>query len=162
MKIFKFKAILEIIGVNPFVFVPDEILEKIFLQAGKHKGHIPICGSINGKSYKQTLVKFGGEWRFYINTSMLKSSPKRIGETLEISISFDPENREIKPPEKFTKALSANQHAKEVFEELPASRKLEIIRYLAKLKTEEALERNIEKAVNFLLGKERFIGRNKL
>jgi hypothetical protein len=38
---------------------------------------------------------------------------------------------------------------------------LEIVRYLANLKTEKALDTNIDKAINFLLGKERFVGRDK-
>jgi Bacteriocin-protection, YdeI or OmpD-Associated len=111
--------------------------------------------------YKQTLVKYSGEWRLYINTSMLKNSPKRIGETIEISVSFDPESRKIESPENFLKALEENVEAKNVFDNLRASRKLEIVRYLARLKTEESLKRNINRAINFLLGKERFIGRDK-
>ena len=49
----KFHAILEIIGVNPFVFVPEDILQKIFSNAKKDKGHIPIYNTINKKKYKQ-------------------------------------------------------------------------------------------------------------
>lgn len=157
----KFKAEIQIIFVNPFVFVPDDILQQIFLQAGKDIGHIPINGTINEKPYKQTLVKYNGEWRLYINTSMLKNSPKRIGETIDITIAFDPESRDILPPKKFVKALEENEDAKTVFDGLSASRKLEIVRYLARLKTEEILEKNIKRAINFLLGKERFVGRDK-
>ncbi len=157
---YEFKAEIELIGINPYVFVPDYILKKIFEDAGKTKGHIPIKGTINDKPYRQTLVKYSGEWRLYINTTMLKNSPKRIGETIEITVSFDPESREIKPPKLFVKALTKNKKAKIIFESLPTSRKLEIVKYLANLKTEKALEKNTEKAINFLLGKERFIGRD--
>lgn len=157
----KFKAEINIIGINPFVFVPGRILQDIFRQAKKDKGHIPIKGTINGLAYKQTLLRYSGEWRLYINTTMLKNSPKRIGEVIEVTIAFDPESREIKPPAKFIKALNANKEAKKVLEGLPASRRLEIIRYLSRLKTEESLGRNIIKAINFLLGKERFVGRDK-
>lgn len=158
---YKFSAEIEIIGVNPFVFVPDEILQKIFEEAGKYTGYIPINGTINNKPYKQTLVKYSGEWRLYINTTMLKNSPKHVGEIVEVTVGFDTESREIEAPENFVKALTENNEAKTVFDGLPASRKLEIVRYLARLKTEEALEKNIKRAINFLLGKERFIGRDK-
>ncbi len=157
----QFKANIEIIGVNPFVFVPDDILQEIFNQAGKSKGTIPIHGTINSKPYKQTLLKYSGHWRLYINTTMLKNSPKRIGEVIEISLQFDPESRAITPPEKFILALEANTNAKQVFENLSPSKKLEIIRYLANLKTEQTLEKNIVRAINFLQGKERFVGRDK-
>ena len=158
---YSFSTTIELIGINPFVFVPEEILQQVFKQAGKDRGHIPIRGSINGNPYKQTLVKYSGAWRLYINTSMLKNSPRRIGEQVEISVCFDPESREIKPPPAFVKALAKNKEAKKVFDKLPASRRNEIIRYLANLKTEETLEKNIQKAIGFLLGKERFAGRDR-
>ena len=138
---YTFRAEIEIIGVNPFVFVPGEILQQIFRQAGKDSGHIPVKGNINNKPYQQTLVKYSGHWRFYINTLMLKNSPKRIGELVEVTIEFDPESRAIQPPKKFMEALLKNKEAKAVFDGLPASRKLEIVRYLARLKTEEISEK---------------------
>lgn len=155
-----FKAALKIIGVNPFVSVPASILRQIFEKAGKDRGHIRIKGTVNGKPYQQTLVKYSGEWRLYINTTMLKNSPKRIGEKIEVAVEFDPEGRKVKVPVRFIKALEANQKAKAVFDGLPPSRSLEIVRYLANLKSEEALHRNIERAVNFLEGKGRFVGRD--
>ncbi|RYZ25413.1 MAG: DUF1905 domain-containing protein, partial [Chitinophagaceae bacterium] len=64
----KFTARLEIIGINPFVFVPEPIRVEIFRKAGKDKGYIPVCGTVNGKAFRQTLVKYRGDWRLYINT----------------------------------------------------------------------------------------------
>lgn len=158
---YSFEAKLEIIGVNPFVFVPEDILNNLFIESKKEKGKIPVKGKLNSNPYTQTLLKFKGYWRLYVNTTMLKNSPKRIGEEIPISIEFDPEIREIKVPEKFTKALEKNNEAKLIFDHLSPSRKLEIVRYLSRLKSEDVLEKNILRAINFLLGKERFIGRSK-
>ncbi len=156
-----FQATLDIIGINPFVFVPDEILQAIFAQAGKDRGYIPVRGLINNRGYRQTLVKYKGDWRLYVNTIMLKDSPGRIGELVRISIEFDPESREIEPPASFVQALMQEPQAKDVFDGLPPSRRKEIVRYLANLKTPDSLERNVKKAIGFLMGKERFIGRDK-
>lgn len=76
-------------------------------------------------------------------------------------IRFDPEKRLIAMHPKFIAALKENEEAKIIFDTLRPSLQLEIIRYLSFLKTEESLERNILKAINFLLGKQRFIGRDK-
>lgn len=157
----KFKATIHIIGINPFVFVPPKILKEIFKQAGRDKGPIPIKGAINGNAYKQTLVRYRNEWRLYINTVMLKDSPKRIGEKIEVAIAVDTDSREIEMPAAFAKALKANKDAAAAFEKQTASRKKEIVRYLANLKTKEALEKNIVKAIGFLTGKEKFVGREK-
>jgi hypothetical protein len=156
----KFKAEIEIIGINPYVPLPDKVLKSIFNQAGKNKGHIPICGTINGKPYKQTLVKYSGAWRLYINTTMLKNSPKRIGEKIELTVEFDSTDRTIKPHPKFENALKNSQEAKIKFDSLRPSLQLEIVRYISFLKTEESIDSNINRAINFLLGKGRFVGRD--
>lgn len=156
-----FNATLEIIVGNPFVYLPKEVLENLFRQVNKRKGHIPVKGAINGKPFQQTLVKYSGDWRLYINMEMLKNSPKRIGEKIEVEIEFDPSDRTIEPHPKWSKALTDNKHANGVFEKLSASRQKEIVRYISNLKTEESVDRNVERAINFLLGKERFVGREK-
>ncbi|MDP4217646.1 MAG: YdeI/OmpD-associated family protein [Bacteroidota bacterium] len=119
---------IELIGINSFVFVPEEILKEIFRQSGKDKGHIPVRGSVNRRSYKQTLVRYRGHWRLYINTTILKDSPKRIGETIGITIRYDPGDRTIPPHPGLARALDENEAAKKVFDSLPASRKKEILR----------------------------------
>jgi len=157
----KFSATLEIIVGNPFVFIPSEILDNIFQQANQNKRPIPVRGTINGKQYQQTLVKYSGAWRLYINMKMLKNSPKRIGETIEVEIEFDPSDRTIKPHPKFIQALANNKPAKDVFDKLSPSKQKEIVRYISNLKSETSVDRNVKRAINFLLGKERFVGRDK-
>lgn len=157
----KFTAEINIIGINPYVLVPDKILQNIFSKSGKNKGAIPIKGSVNGISYKQTLIRYSGDWRLYINTSMLKNSPKRIGEIIKISAEYDPEPRVITAHAGFMKALNRNKKAKIVFDSLPPSGRKEIVRYITNLKTEKARETNILRAIHFLLGKGRFVGRDR-
>lgn len=156
-----FNAKLELIGINPFVFVPQPILEAIFKEAGKSKGQIPVCGTVNGKNYTQTLVKYRGDWRLYMNTTILPNSTKRIGEFIDITIQFDPKERTIAPHPKLTKALQENSVAKVVFDGLSPYKQKEIIRYISFLKSEASVNSNVEKAIGFLLGKNRFIGRDK-
>lgn len=157
---FEFKAELQIIGINPYVAVPEDYLEELFKQAGRNKSPIPIKGKVNGKAYQQRLVKYSGAWRLYINTNMLKHSPKRIGETMAVTITFDPEERTIEARPEWLKALSKNKEAKAVYDNLTPSLRHEIIRYISNLKTEEAIQKNVQKAIDFLLGKARFIGRD--
>ena len=157
----EFKAKLQIIDGNPYVYVPEEILSALFAQAGKSKGPIPIRGVLNESPYQQTLVKFRGDWRLYVNTTMLPDSPRRIGEEIAISVAYDPSDRTIEPHPKLVQALQENLEAQQVFDRLPASRQKEIVRYISFLKTEESVDRNVKRAISFLLGEERFIGRDK-
>jgi hypothetical protein len=156
-----FQAELNIIGINPYVSVPEKILGSIFKQAGKEKGKIPIRGTVNNLPYTQTLIKYKEEWRLYINTKMLKDSPKKIGITIRVSVEFDPADRTLNPHPKLVASLKKNKKAKAVFDKLRPSLQHEIVRYIANLKTEASIDKNVIKAISFLLGKERFIGRDK-
>ena len=158
---YKFKATIDIIGINPFVYVPEQILMEIYAQAGKDKGHIPVSVVLNNIKHKQTLVKYSGHWRLYINTTMLKNSPKRIGEILDIAIEFDQADRSITPHPEFLQALDQNLEAKQVFESLSASRQKEIIRYISSLKSADSVTKNVQRAIGFLTGKNRFVGRDR-
>ena len=155
-----FKADLQIIGINPFVSVPEEILTALFAAAGKSTSPIPIRGTLNGKPYQQTLVKYRGAWRLYVNLKMLKDSPRRIGEMVTVAVEFDPVSREVEPDPRLTAALAENPEARLVYESLPASLRQEIIRYISNLKTEVSVDRNVRRAIGFLLGRERFLGRD--
>jgi hypothetical protein len=157
----KFTAKIEIIGINPFVFLPDEALENLFAQAGKSKGKIPVKMKIDGHLFTQTLVKYAGRWRLYLNMPMRKAAGKDIGDSAAFEIEYDPADRSIPIHDKLAKALTKNKEAKKVFNALSPSLQAEFSRYLGALKTEESVDRNVVKAINFLLGKERFIGRDK-
>ncbi|HNJ90683.1 MAG TPA: YdeI/OmpD-associated family protein [Chitinophagales bacterium] len=160
MRPISFTAELKIIGVNPYVDVPEDILQKIFMAAKKDKGFIPVSGKVNNVPYRQTLVRFKGEWRLYINTSMLPRSPKRIGEVLKLSVAYDPADRSIALHPKLAAALEDNLAAKKVFDKMSPSHQKEIIRYINSLKSEASVERNIARSIQFMLGKERFVGRD--
>jgi hypothetical protein len=157
----KFSAEIQIIGVNPFVFLPDTVLTSIFKEANKDKGKIPVKMKIDGHEFIQTLIKYSGHWRLYLNTPMRKMAKREVGDTANFEIAFDPEERVIPIHPKLSKALKENQEAKSIFDSLRPSLQLEIVRYISFLKTEESIDKNVLRAVNFLLGKERFIGRDK-
>lgn len=155
-----FSADLEIVGINPFVPVPHDVLEALVERAGKTSGPVPIRGVVNGEPFQQTLVKFRGAWRLYVNMAMLPNSPQRIGERLELSVAFDPSDRTVAPHPLLVAALEEDDAARRVYDSLPPSRRGEIIRYISRLKTDESVRRNVSRAIGFLHGKERFIGRD--
>lgn len=155
-----FSAKIQKIGVNLYVLLPADILKELFRQAGKSKEPIPVHGTLNGNKFIQTLVKYSGKWRLYLNTPMRKAACIDVGDTANVKIAFDPMPRIIEMHPKLAHALKQNKKADEVFEKLPPSHKKEIVRYISFIKNEEALVRNIEKAIQHLLGKERFVGRD--
>jgi hypothetical protein len=157
----RFKATIDIIGVNPFVLLPASVLKNIFNQAQKDKGPIPVRGLIDGHPFIQTLVKYSGHWRLYVNGPMLKVSGKKVGDIISLQLEFDPIERTIPIHPKLESALTRSKKAKAVFEKLPPSRQKEIVRYISFLKTEISVDRNVTRTIQFLLGKSRFVGRDK-
>lgn len=154
-----FTAKLEIIGINPFVFIPEKILNEIFESSEKNKSPIPVKGTVNGKEFKQNLMKYLGEWRLYVNLLMLKNSPKRIGETIEISIEYDDSDRSISIHPKLDQAIKASPVAVKNFENLIPSGKHELIRYINNLKTDAGINRNIDRIIRYLEGETDFFGK---
>ncbi|TGE27622.1 DUF1905 domain-containing protein [Hymenobacter metallicola] len=155
-----FSARIELIGVNPYVLVPEPLRQALFAAAGKAKGPIPVQLTIDGHAFPQTLVKYAGQWRLYLNGPMRQAAGKQVGDTATFTLRHDPESRELPVHPRLSQALAENAAAAAVFNSLPASRRLEIVRYISFLKSEESVERNVQRAIRFLLGQERFIGRD--
>jgi hypothetical protein len=155
-----FTAKIQIIGVNPYVLLPSAVLDELFTQAGKNKGPIPIKGTLNGKKFTQTLVKYSGKWRLYLNTPMRKAAGIDVGDTAKVKVEYDPAPRVLTMHPKLVRALDENKKAKAAFEKLAPYRQKEIVRYIGFLKAEESVNKNVEKVIRHLLGKERFAGRD--
>jgi hypothetical protein len=147
-----FSATIYKIGINPYVHLPEDVLTALFKQANKSKGPIPVYGTINGKRFIQTLVKYQGAWRLYINGEMRLAAGVDVGDQAQIRIEFDPAPRIEAMHPKFRDTLSKNKVAKTAFEKLTPSRQKEMLRYLNSMKTDVSLERNIEKIIAHLLG----------
>lgn len=156
----RFTDTIDIIGINPFVSPPPAVLEALFAPAGRDKGPIPVRLTLAGRSFPQTLVKYAGIWRLYLNGPMLKAAKKAVGDRIAVRVEFDPGDRTIAARPEFLVALEANPEAKAVFAGLSPSLRKEIVRYIAALKSESAIARNVDRAVEFLLGHARFVGRD--
>ncbi len=156
-----FKATIQIIGINPYVLVPSSVLDYLLKKFGRPKGQVPVLLTIHKTEFDQMLVRYAGEWRLYLNTPMRKAAGKEVGDEISISIKYDHEERITPMHPKLQQALREHKEAKQKFDSLPPSRQKEIARYINNLKSEEAIQRNIEKAIQFLAGRQRFIGREK-
>lgn len=149
----KFSSKIYKIGINPVVDPPENVLRAIFEQAEKDKGPIPVRGRLNGADFIQTLVKYHGVWRLYINGPMLKDSSLGVGDMAKVKIEFDSRSREVPMLREFAAALAKDNAAKKEFDKLPPSRQKEILRYLSNLKSKESVAKNVERILRHLNGK---------
>lgn len=164
----KFTSEIKIINGNPYVRPPDKILQQLFIQAGKDKSPITVKGEINGAKFKQSLVRYQGDWRLYVNIIMAKAAhigfKKSISEIVGTNVDFEIEYDNSPPTFKMLpfikEVLDKNVDAKKNWDKLIPSRQKEILRYFSWLKSEEARERNVSKLLSALTQKEtRFMAR---
>ena len=157
----KFRSQLEITGVNPFVSISANVAARL----RKGRRPIPVRFQIN-KSTKYWSVNMmpvrGGTFRLYLNGEIRKAAGLKVGDSLEVKVQFDDEykNGPLHPlPSWFSKPLSQNSKALKRWRLLTPSKKKEILRYFAGLKSPEAKERNLVRALHVLAGGQgRFLG----
>jgi len=148
-----FSATIFKLGINPCVDVPEKIVNELLKEGGKTTGPIPLRGKLNGKDFIQTVVRYQGAWRLYLNTQMRQDSGIDVGDEAKVELEFDPEPRVVSMHPILGRALAKNREAKAAFAKLSPSRQTEILRYINSLKSEESVARNIEKVIQQLLGK---------
>ena len=148
----KFQSKIYKIGINAVVDPPGPVMKIIFAEASRSMGPIPVVGTLDGAQFIQTLVKYQGVWRLYINGPMLKASGLKIGDTANIQIEFDPRPRDVQMPPPLASAFQKNQKARAAFDKLTPSRQKEILRYIGSLKTQESIDENVSRILSHLRG----------
>lgn len=164
MSALRFRARIEINNINPYALVSANRAAKI--QKGWRRP-LPVCFRVNGAAgqpWRVNLMPVGdGSFYLYLHGGIRKASGMKVGDVVDVEIEFDKEykNGPLHPmPSWFGSALNKNPKAKRVWSELIPSRQKEILRYFANLKSSEARERNLQRAMAVLSGsKERFMGR---
>jgi Bacteriocin-protection, YdeI or OmpD-Associated/Domain of unknown function (DUF1905) len=160
----RFQALMKIHGVNPYVPVSAKRASE--LKPGWRRP-MPVLVRINEKPRDSARIKMmpigDGSFRLYLNGVIRKASGTGAVDRVEVAVCFDAKYRSgpAHPmPAWFRTALKKNPAASKNWDALIPSRKKEILRYLAALKSPEARERNIVRALKVLSGKpERFMAR---
>jgi hypothetical protein len=160
----RFRAPIEIRGVNPYVLISAERAARLKPDWRKP---MPVRIQVNGKPdvpWRINMMPTGdGSFFLYLQGQVRKASGTGVGDVVSVRIEFDDEYKggPLDPmPRWFGDALRRNATAKTGWDKLPASRQKEIIRYLVRLKSPEAQQRNVQQALHVLGGgKARFMGR---
>lgn len=164
MAILRFKALIKIHGINPYVLVNAKRVAE--LKPGWRKP-MPVLVQVNGKpdeAWPINMMPVGdGSFRLYLHGEVRKASRTKLGDRVEVEVQFNAKYKGGPQPMPawFGDALAKNAVAKKNWEALIPSRRKEILRYLSALKSAEARERNLARAVEVLSGTpERFMARS--
>lgn len=165
MSSLRFSSPIDIYQGNPYVLV--RAARASALKKGWRKP-MPVLIRINGKPdvpWRINMMPRGdGSFYLYLHGHVRKASDTKVGDRVNVSVSFDDAYRPgpMHPmPSWFRTALAKNPRAKSAWNALIPSRKKEILRYFSWLKSPEARERNVAKAIQVLSGKGgRFMARS--
>ena len=156
---------MKITGINPYVLVSAARAKK--LKPGWRKP-MPVLVRINGKpekGWKINMMPVGdGSFYLYLDGNVRKASGTGVGDKVEVEVEFDATYKggPAELPAWFKSALNKSVVARKSWSALPPSRQKEIVRYLSGLKSKEAQERNLQKAMHMLEGKKgRWMGRSE-
>lgn len=160
----QFRSVIQIRGINPYVRVDAELASR--LRANWRKP-LPVAIRINGQPeepWRINMMPAGdGGFYLYLHEAVRKASGTKVGDSVTVQISFDPTYRSgpTNPvPRWFSAALKENPVASHAWKALIPSRRKEVLRYFATLKSPGARTRNLERAIAALSGGEvRFMAR---
>jgi hypothetical protein len=161
----RFRAPIEIRGVNPYVRVSASQAAR--LQPDWRKP-MPVRIQVNGKPdvpWRINMMPVGdGSFYLYLQGQVRKESNTSVGNVVSITVEFDGDYKAgpLDPmPPWFRTELKRNPAAQHGWKGLPPSRQKEIVRYLVRLKSRDAQQRNVQRALHVLAGgKARFMARS--
>jgi hypothetical protein len=152
-------------GINPYVLVSAARARAIRADWRKP---LPVLVRVNGKpeqAWRISMMPVGdGSFYLYLHETVRTASGTGVGDRVRIELVFDEayQGGPAHPvPDWFGQALADQPAAAANWEALSPSRKKEVLRYFAGLKTQAARERNLEKAMFVLSGQAgRFMARS--
>ena len=125
--------------------IPPEIIGQ--LGAGKKP---PVKVTINNFTYRSTVAVMGGNFMVGVSAENRVGAKVKGGDTINVTIEVDTEERVLEIPDIFNIALNKNIAAKKKFDSLSYSKKKALVLPVSNAKTDETRNRNIAKAMSAL------------
>lgn len=111
------------------------------------KVRAPVKVTLNGYTYRSTIAVMGGTTCIPLRRSNREAAGLDGGETLDVTLTLDAEERRVTPPRDFVKALKAAPPAWERWQELSYSHQREYVEAIEEAKQAETRARRVQKAV---------------
>lgn len=124
------------------ICIPNEIVEA--LNAGKKP---PIKITLNDYTYRGTVAVISGKYMVSVSADVREASGVKGGDTLEVGIELDTEDRKVELPTDFEKELEKYPNSKINFLKLSYSRQKNYVVLIEQAKTEETRQKRIDKFI---------------
>jgi bifunctional DNA-binding transcriptional regulator/antitoxin component of YhaV-PrlF toxin-antitoxin module len=133
-------------GINgAYVIIPFDV-EEVF---GAKR--VKVRAFFDGEEYRGSIVKMGDCFMIGMTQALRKKIEKEPGDTVEVEVEKDEEERIIELPDDFKLALDENITAKAYYETLSFSHKKKFYQWITSSKKHETRLNRIEKAIEMLV-----------
>jgi hypothetical protein len=144
-----FEARLEGRGPSGYwVFLPIPFsVEKTF----GSKSRVPVCGTINGYCFRNSLMpEGGGSHSMMVNKALQVGASVSKGDRVSVVMDVDRRERKVDVPADLRLALRREPKANQFFEQLSYSRKKEYADWILGAKRPETRSARVSRAVGLL------------
>jgi bacteriocin resistance YdeI/OmpD-like protein/uncharacterized protein DUF1905 len=107
----------------------------------------PVKVTLNGYTYRSTIASMGGTVCIPLRKSNREAAGLEGGESLDVRLDLDDEQREIEPPADLTAALRAVPNALDRWRELSYTHQREYVEAIEQAKKPETRTRRIDATV---------------
>ena len=117
------------------------------------KGQVPVRATINGFSYRNSLLPRGGVHILGVGKDVLAGAGAAPGDTVEVELAADDAARTLEIPTDLASALDGAPESAQAFAGCSYSHKKEYVDWIESAKKPETRSRRIAKALEMLQGK---------
>jgi hypothetical protein len=114
------------------------------------RARVPVRGTINGYPFRSSLSPYGGRHWMPVNKLLREGAGVQPGDTVEVVMERDEEERTVEAPPLLKKALAKNKPAQANWEKLSFTHKKEMALAIVGAKQEETRARRLEKIMEIL------------
>lgn len=114
------------------------------------RGRVPVRGTINGFPYRSSLMPYDGVHMMPVNKALCQGAGVRPGDTVEVVMERDVEERTVEAPPELKKELAKSKTAQANWDKLAFTHKKEMAICIRGAKQEETRARRLAKVMQIL------------
>ena len=143
----RFRAMIEgkEAGVVAAITPPVDVIEWF-----RTRARVPIRGTINGFSFRSSLMPMGGCHMMPVNKTLCRGAGVKPGDIVDVVMERDEEERTVEAPAELKKELAKSKKAAERWDGLAFTHKKEMAISISGAKQEETKKRRLAKVMQVL------------
>jgi len=114
------------------------------------KARVPVRGTVNGYPFRSSLCNMGDGHLMVVNKEMRAGGKCKAGDTVEVVLQRDREERVVEVPAEIKKVIVSNKAAEKTWQSLSFTHQKEWVRAIGEAKREETKQVRIKKMMDAL------------